>query len=136
MSDRTDGENLDINDISNDDTPKLIERLSAEKLSVDFGDEFGVVKFADEDDAIPTISLGGTQTEQLPHGQDMPTGQSPKFVKISEDTNSPTPAAGVRRKTVNLTGTTRRIEPNNAPSPVSRPSPAGRISIGSDPTGE
>ena len=136
MSDRTDGENLDGSDISNDDTPKLIERLPAENSSVDFGDEFGVVKFADEDDATPTISFGGTQTEQLPHWQDMPTGQSPKFVKISEDTISPTPAAGGRRNTVNLTGTTRRIEPNNAPSPVSRPSPAGRISIGSDPTGE
>ena len=136
MSDRSDGENFDGTDISNDDTPTLVERLPTEKPSMDFGDEFGVVKFADEDDPTPTISFDGTKTEQLPHWQDMPTGQSPKFVKISEDTISPTPAAGNSRNVVNLTGNTRRIEPNTPPPFVSSPSPAGRISIGSDPTGE
>ena len=59
MSDRSDGENFDGTDISNDDTPTLVERLPTEKPSMDFGDEFGVVKFADEDDPTPTISFDG-----------------------------------------------------------------------------
>ena len=128
MSDETNNENLD-------DTTNATDRTGND-ATVDFGDEFGIVKFADDDDSAPAISFPENQTDQLPHWTEPPTGELPKFVTASEDTISPTPSAGASRPAVNLTGSTRRVEPASAPPPVARPASAGRVSIGSDPTGD
>ena len=137
---------MDGEDFSNDDTPVLPERVQNES-SVDFGDDFGVVQFADDVDATPKDSFSGLRTEQIPQVTASSTNQPAKLIQISEDTISPTPARGDARERVNLsggdgrervnlTGGSRRIEPNNAPPPVSRSAREGRITIGSDPTGE
>ena len=128
MSDDTNNENLD-------DTTNATDRTGND-ATVDFGDEFGIVKFADDDDSAPAISFPENQTDQLPHWTEPPTGELPKFVMANEDTISPTPSAGASRPPINLTGSTRRVEPASAPPPVARPAREGRISIGSDPTGE
>ena len=50
--------------------------------TVDFGDEFGVVKFADEDTTGPvTVQTG--QTEQVPHWSEPPTGEVPRSLDAS-----------------------------------------------------
>ncbi|CAB5063063.1 unannotated protein [freshwater metagenome] len=137
---------MDGEDFSNDDTPVLPERAQTES-SVDFGDDFGVVQFADDEDATPIDSFSGIRTEQIPQVVATPAVQAPKLIQISEDTISPTPARGDARERVNLsgregrervnlTGGSRRIEPNNAPPPASRSAREGRITIGSDLTGE
>ena len=125
----------DTNNENSDDTTNSTDRTGND-ATVDFGDEFGVVKFADDDDSAPAISFPENQTDQLPHWTEPPTGELPKFVTASEDTISPTPSAGTERPRVNLTGSTRRVEPASAPPPVARPVRGGRISIGSDPTDE
>ena len=137
---------MDGEDFSNDDTPLLPERVQNES-SVDFGDDFGVVQFADDVDATPKDSFSGLRTEQIPQVTAESTNQPARLIQISEDTISPTPARGDFRERVNLTGKdgrekvnltggSRRIEPNNAPPPVSRSTREGRITIGSDLTGE
>lgn len=103
--------------------------------SLDFGDEFGLVKFADDDSA-PAISFSDSPADQLPHWTQAPTGEIPKFIETAEDTISPTPSYGSSRSNVNVSGSTRRIEPNNPPAPVSRDQRENRISIGTDPTDE
>ena len=125
----------DTNNENSDDTTNSTDRTGND-ATVDFGDEFGVVKFADDDDSAPAISFPENQTDQLPHWTEPPTGELPKFVTASEDTISPTPSAGTERPRVNLTGSTRRVEPASAPPPVARPAREGRVSIGSDPTDE
>lgn len=127
MSDDTNNENLD-------DTTNATDRTGND-ATVDFGDEFGIVKFADDDDSAPAISFPENASEQLPHWTEPPTGELPKFVTESEDTISPTPSAGTSRAPLNLTGSSRRIEPTKAPPPVSRPTREPRVSIGSDPSG-
>ena len=47
--------------------------------TINFGDEFGEVKFADSDDSAPAISVDSTDTAQLPHWSEEPTGESPRF---------------------------------------------------------
>lgn len=103
--------------------------------SLDFGDEFGLVKFADDDSA-PAISFSDSPADQLPHWTQAPTGEIPKFIETAEDTISPTPSYGSSRSNVNVSGSTRRIEPNNPPAPVPRDQRENRISIGTDPTDE
>ncbi len=127
MSDDTNDENLD-------DTTNSAQR-SGNDSTVDFGDEFGVVKFADDDDSAPAISFPDSQTDQLPHWTEPATGELPQFLAATEDTISPTPSAGATRPRVNLTGSTRRVDPS-PPPPVARPTREGRVSIGSDPTDE
>jgi len=129
----------DTNDQNLDDTTDAAGNSSGrtdDEATVDFGDEFGMVKFADDDDSAPAISFPENQTDQLPHWTEPPTGEVPRFVQPTEDTISPTPSLGSVRPRVNLTGSTRRIEPSAPPKPVSRPPREGRISIGTDPTGE
>lgn len=125
----------DVNNLNSDDTTNSTNSTGND-ATVDFGDEFGVVKFADDDDSAPSISFPENQTDQLPHWTEPPTGELPKFVLASEDTISPTPSAGVNRPRVDLTGPTRRIMPSSPPAPVVRPPREGRVSIGSDPTDE
>ncbi|MFZ9358976.1 MAG: hypothetical protein ACO3BW_05735, partial [Ilumatobacteraceae bacterium] len=93
MSDDTNNENLD-------DTTNATDRTGND-ATVDFGDEFGIVKFADDDDSAPAISFPENQTDQLPHWTEPPTGELPKFVMASEDTISPTPSAGASRPPIN-----------------------------------
>ena len=102
--------------------------------TLDFGEEFGVVKFADSDDSSPAIRVDSTETAQLPHWSQAPTGQVPRFGVQPRDPSRPTtrdtsrPTRGDGRST----GEARR--PNAAPPPVSRRAPEGRIRIGADPT--
>jgi phosphatidate cytidylyltransferase len=91
------------------DTP----RDKSRDTTLDFGEEFGAVKFADSDDSSPAISVNQGDTAKLPHWSDAPTGESPRF--------------GVQR------GDTTR-DTTVPPPPVSRPVPTGRIRIGNDPT--
>lgn len=126
---------MDGEDFSNDDTPVLPERVQTES-SVDFGDDFGVVQFADDDNSAPIDSFSGIRTEQISQVVATPVVQAPKLIQISEDSISPTPARGDVRERVNLSGGSRRIEPKNAPPPVPRSTREGRITIGSDLTGE
>ena len=125
----------DINNLNSDDTTNSTNSTGND-ATVDFGDEFGVVKFADDDDSAPAISFPENRTDQLPHWTEPPTGELPKFVLAPEDTISPTPSAGVNRPRVDLTGPTRRVVPSSPPPPVVRPTREGRVSIGSDPTDE
>ena len=87
---------MDGEDFSNDDTPVLPERVQNES-SVDFGDDFGVVQFADDVDATPKDSFSGLRTEQIPQVTASSTNQPAKLIQISEDTISPTPARGDAR---------------------------------------
>lgn len=126
---------MDGEDFSNDDTPVMPERVQIES-TVDFGDDFGVVKFADDDDPTPVDSFSGIRTEQIPQVTASSSEPSAGIIQISEDTISPTPARGDARERINLTGGSRRIEPNRAPPPISRNTREGRITIGGDSTGE
>jgi len=49
--------------------------------TIDFGDEFGVVRFGSDDDSGPALSFGGNETEQLPHWTEPATGEIPRFMK-------------------------------------------------------
>jgi phosphatidate cytidylyltransferase len=123
--------------------------------TIDFGDEFGVVKFAETDDSGPALAFGTNDTEQLPHWTEPPTGEVPRFRKTddqptrrivigtndndrdrddSDNTdvwsayNEPDASAskGARRPSFETT----------TPPPVSSPRREGRIVIGTDPTDE
>lgn len=60
--------------------------------TVDFGDEFGVVKFADEDTTGPiTVQTG--QTEQVPHWSEPPTGEVPRSLDPSGSSRTVPPPA-------------------------------------------
>lgn len=101
--------------------------------TIDFGDEFGVVKFADGDDTGPAISISDGDTERLPHWSDAPTGEVPRSLQSDPSPDDSRPA---QRPRVDLTGGARRQPVVTTPPPVSRQSPTGRIVIGSDPTGD
>ncbi len=119
--------------------------------TVDFGDEFGVVRFSDDDDSSPAITFDSADTDQLPHWTEPPTGKVPRFLKLGGETESrdndrtdvwseynspaPTPSVGSRRPVVDLTGGTRSRQ-SDAPPPVSRPRGDQRVVIGTDPTDE
>ena len=94
--------------------------------TIDFGDEFGEVKFADSDDSAPAISVDSTDTAQLPHWSEQPTGESPRFGVQPRDPSRP----GTR----DASRPVREPSRPASPPPVSRPAPEGRIRIGSDPT--
>ncbi|MFZ9804877.1 MAG: phosphatidate cytidylyltransferase [Ilumatobacteraceae bacterium] len=78
--------------------------------SLDFGDEFGVVKFADADDSQPAMSVDSTDTAKLPHWSEAPTGESPRFTAEQP------------------------VTPPTTPPPVRQPARSGRVRIGGDPT--
>ena len=78
--------------------------------SLDFGDEFGVVKFADADDSQPAMSVDSTDTAKLPHWSEAPTGESPRFTAEQP------------------------VTPPTTPPPVRQPARSGRVRIGVDPT--
>ena len=119
--------------------------------TIDFGDEFGVVKFAETDDSGPALAFGSNDTEQLPHWTEAPTGEVPRFGKTNDEPtrrivigasegsesdnsdvwsayNEPDPSAskGSRRPSFETT----------TPPPVTSPRREGRIVIGTDPTDE
>lgn len=119
--------------------------------TIDFGDEFGVVRFSDDDDSSPAITFDSADTDQLPHWTEPPTGKIPRFMKTGGESDSrdnertdvwseynsptPTPLVGARRPVVDLTGGTRSRQ-SEAPPPVSRPRGDKRVVIGTDPTDE
>lgn len=119
--------------------------------TIDFGDEFGVVRFSDDDDSSPAITFDSSDTDQLPHWTEPPTGKIPRFMKTGGDSETrendrtdvwseynspaPTPSVGPRRPVVDLTGGTRSRQ-SEGPPPVSRPRGDKRVVIGTDPTDE
>lgn len=130
----------------------LTRRLDPTKdPTIDFGDEFGVVRFSDEDDSSPAISFDTADTDQLPHWTEPPTGKIPRFTKTTGEsdlrdndrtdvwseynTPGPTPSAGARRPLVDLTGGTRSRR-SDTPPPVARSRSDKRVVIGTDPTDE
>jgi phosphatidate cytidylyltransferase len=119
--------------------------------TIDFGDEFGVVRFGSDDDSGPALSFGSNETEQLPHWTEPATGEIPRFMK--QDTESARrpeqdddetdvwsayndPSAPARKPPIDLTGDGPRRFETTTPPPVERPRREGRIVIGTDPTGE
>jgi phosphatidate cytidylyltransferase len=123
--------------------------------TIDFGDEFGVVKFAETDDSGPALAFGTNDTEQLPHWTEAPTGEVPRFGKTDDQPtrrivigandrgrdrdnsdnsdvwsayNEPDPSAS--------TGARRPSFETTTPPPVSSARREGRIVIGTDPTDE
>ena len=67
---------------SDDDTNGLDRTVDP---TIDFGDEFGVVKFAETDDSGPALAFGSNDTEQLPHWTEAPTGEVPRFGKTNDE---------------------------------------------------
>ena len=107
--------------------------------TLDFGEEFGVVKFADSDDSSPAIRVDSTDTAQLPHWSEAPTGEGPRFGVQPRDPSRPVTRDQSRPSTRDASrpvgrDTTRDTARPAAPPPVSRPAPEGRIRIGGDPT--
>ena len=135
--------------MSDDDTKRNRRDETGSDPTIDFGDEFGVVRFADEDDSGPALSFGN-ETEQLPHWTEPPTGDLPRFMKGEGDDATDAPIrigddstdvwgayndTSASRPRVDLTGKTPRFE-TSTPPPVQRPRREGPIRIGTDPTGE
>jgi phosphatidate cytidylyltransferase len=115
-----------MSDDRRDDTDSNETTGELRDNTIDFGDEFGEVKFADSDDSAPAISVDSTDTAQLPHWSEEPTGESPRFGVQPRDPSRP----GTR----DASRPTREPSRPASPPPVSRPAPEGRIRIGSDPT--
>ena len=123
--------------------------------TIDFGDEFGVVKFAETDDSGPALAFGNNDTEQLPHWTEMPTGEVPRFGKTDDQPtrrivigaddsgrdrdnsdNTDVWSAYNEPDSSASTGARRPSFETTTPPPVSSPRREGRIVIGTDPTDE
>lgn len=123
--------------------------------TIDFGDEFGVVKFAETDDSGPALAFGTNDTEQLPHWTEMPTGEVPRFAKTDDQPtrrivigaddsgrdrdnsdNTDVWSAYNEPDSSASTGARRPSFETTTPPPVSSPRREGRIVIGTDPTDE
>lgn len=65
-----------MSDDRRDDTDSNETTGELRDNTIDFGDEFGEVKFADSDDSAPAISVDSTDTAQLPHWSEQPTGRA------------------------------------------------------------
>lgn len=143
----------------NDDTNRDESSASRDRgkdPTVDFGDEFGVIRFSDDDDSSPALSFDTADTDQLPHWTEPPTGELPKFmtdktddtsdtgrVDVWDEYNAPAPESTdrARRPVVDLTGQTQAVRPASGRSASGRqndPSTGAtrRVVIGTDPTGE
>jgi phosphatidate cytidylyltransferase len=119
--------------------------------TIDFGDEFGVIKFAETDDSGPALAFGTNDTEQLPHWTEPPTGEVPRFRKTddqptrrvvigsideNDDDNTDVWSAYNEPDKSASTGARRPTFETTTPPPVSSPRREGRIVIGTDPTDE
>ena len=123
--------------------------------TIDFGDEFGVVKFAETDDSGPALAFGTNDTEQLPHWTEMPTGEVPRFGKTDDQPtrrivigandsgrdrdnsdNSDVWSAYNEPDSSASTGARRPSFETTTPPPISSARREGRIVIGTDPTDE
>jgi len=137
---------------SDDDTNGVDKTVDP---TIDFGDEFGVVKFAETDDSGPALAFGTNDTEQLPHWTEMPTGEVPRFGKTDDQPtrrivigandsgrdrdnsdNSDVWSAYNEPDSSASTGARRPSFETSTPPPVSSPRREGRIVIGTDPTDE
>ena len=123
--------------------------------TIDFGDEFGVVKFAETDDSGPALAFGTNDTEHLPHWTEMPTGEVPQFGKTDDQPtrrivigandsgrdrdnsdNSDVWSAYNEPDSSASTGARRPSFETTTPPPISSARREGRIVIGTDPTDE
>ena len=123
--------------------------------TIDFGDEFGVVKFAETDDSGPALAFGTNDTEQLPHWTEMPTGEVPRFGKTDDQPtrrivigandsgrdrdnsdNTDVWSAYNEPDSSASTGARRPSFETTTPPPISSARREGRIVIGTDPTDE
>ena len=130
---------------SDDDTNGVDRNVDP---TIDFGDEFGVVKFAETDDSGPALAFGTNDTEQLPHWTELPTGEVPQFRKTddqptrrivigtSDNDNTDVWSAYNEPDSSASTGARRPSFETSTPPPVSSPRREGRIVIGTDPTDE
>jgi phosphatidate cytidylyltransferase len=137
---------------SDDDTNGVDKTVDP---TIDFGDEFGVVKFAETDDSGPALAFGTNDTEQLPHWTESPTGEVPRFGKTDDQPtrrivigandsgrdrdnsdNSDVWSAYNEPDSSASTGARRPSFETTTPPPVSSPRREGRIVIGTDPTDE
>ena len=133
---------------SDDDTNGIDRTVDP---TIDFGDEFGVVKFAETDDSGPALAFGTNNTEQLPHWTEMPTGEVPRFAKTddqptrrivigasdgSDNDNTDVWSAYNEPDSSASTGARRPSFETTTPPPVSSARREGRIVIGTDPTDE
>jgi len=130
---------------SDDDTNGVDRNVDP---TIDFGDEFGVVKFAETDDSGPALAFGTNDTEQLPHWTELPTGEVPQFRKTddqptrrivigaSDNDNTDVWSAYNEPDSSASTGARRPSFETTTPPPVSSPRREGRIVIGTDPTDE
>ena len=145
-SDETTGKIPATPDTTRDDT-RDSTRDTTRDNTLDFGEEFGVVKFADSDDSSPAIRVDSTDTAQLPHWSEAPTGEAPRFGvqprdpsrPVNRDPSRPVSRDASRPTTRDASRPVGRDVPRDtgrpsAPPPVSRPAPEGRIRIGGDPT--
>ena len=131
-----------MSDNRNDDTEATEPTGELRDNTINFGDEFGEVKFADADDTAPSISVDSTDTAPLPHWSEQPTGESPRFGVQPRDPSRPALRDVSRETTRDASRPTRDTSRDAsrdtsrtaAPPPVSRTAPSGRIRIGSDPT--
>ncbi len=133
---------------SDDDTNGVDRTVDS---TIDFGDEFGVVKFSETDDSGPALAFGTNDTERLPHWTEMPTGEVPRFGKTADQPtrrivigasdprdsdNSDVWSAYNEPDSSASTGARRPSFETTSPPPVSSPRREGRIVIGTDPTDE
>ena len=127
-----------MSDNRNDDTEATEPTGELRDNTINFGDEFGEVKFADADDTAPSISVDSTDTAPLPHWSEQPTGESPRFGVQPRDPSRPAlrdaSSETTRDASRPIRDTTRDTSRHASPPPVSRAAPSGRIRIGSDPT--
>ena len=123
-----------MSDNRNDDTEATEPTGELRDNTINFGDEFGEVKFADADDTAPSISVDSTDTAPLPHWSEQPTGESPRFGVQPRDPSRPALRDASRETTRDASRPTRDTSRQASPPPVSRTAPSGRIRIGSDPT--
>ena len=131
-----------MSDNRNDDTEATEPTGELRDNTINFGDEFGEVKFADADDTAPSISVDSTDTAPLPHWSEQPTGESPRFGVQPRDPSRPALRDVSRETTRDASRPTRDTSRDAsrdtsrtaAPPPVSRTAPSGRIRIGGDPT--
>lgn len=126
-----------MSDNRNDDTEATEPTGELRDNTINFGDEFGEVKFADADDTAPSISVDSTDTAPLPHWSEQPTGESPRFGVQPRDPSRPAlrdaSSETTRDASRPIRDTTRDTSRHASPPPVSRAAPSGRIRIGSDP---
>ena len=107
------------------DTTRDNTRDTTRDNTLDFGEEFGVVKFADSDDSSPAIRVDSTDSAQLPHWSEAPTGEAPRFGVQPRDPSRPVPRLHSRRESPNARHRSREHRPQSPHCVASASEPSG-----------